>query len=84
MKQTKLQYNVIFRSEPEGGYSVIVPALPGCISYGRDLKQARAMAADAINCYILSLKKHKEPIPSDEDTFISSIQLPLAKSLSCA
>lgn len=84
MKQTKLQFNVIFRPEPEGGFTVIVPALPGCISYGRNLKEARKMAINAICGYITSLKKHKEPIPSDEETFISSIRLPLNKSLVCA
>ena len=84
MKQTKLQFNVVFRPEPEGGFSVIVPALPGCISYGRNLKEARQMAVDAICGYIASLKKHKEPIPSDEETFIGSIRLPLSRTLVCA
>ncbi len=84
MKQTKLQFNVIFRPEPEGGFTVVVPALPGCISYGRNLKEARQMTVDAICGYVASLKKHKEPIPSDEETFISSIRLPLNKSPVCA
>lgn len=36
MDQIKnLKYNVIFRSEPEGGYTVLVPSLPGCITYGK-------------------------------------------------
>lgn len=68
-------YNVIFRPEVEGGFTVIVPSLPGCITYGRDLKQARKMAIDAIKGYIVSLKKHKEPIPTDEETFFSSIEI---------
>jgi len=84
MEKTKLQFNIIFRPEPEGGFTVIVPALPGCISYGRDLKGARKMAIDAICGYITSLKKHKEPIPSDDETFFGSIRLPLNKSLICA
>ena len=68
-------YNLIFRPEPEGGFTVIVPALPGCVSYGRTLAEAKRMAADAIKGYIASLKKHKEPIPSDNESFISSIQV---------
>lgn len=55
-----LQYNVIFRPEAEGGFSVIVPSLPGCITYGKDLAEAKEMAVDAIKGYIASLKKHKE------------------------
>ncbi|MDD4901458.1 MAG: type II toxin-antitoxin system HicB family antitoxin [Patescibacteria group bacterium] len=84
MKPEKLQYNVIFRPEPEGGYTVMVPALPGCITYGHNLKEARKMAANAIQGYLLSLKKHKEPIPSDDETFIGSVRLSLNKTLVCA
>lgn len=83
MKQEKLQYNVIFRPEPEGGYTVMVPALPGCITYGRNLKEARRMAVDAIQGYLLTLKKHKESIPSDDETFIGSVRLS-NKSFACA
>lgn len=69
-----LSYNSIFRPEPEGGYTVIVPALPGCITYGKDLHEARTMAADAIAGYITSLEKHGESIPTDKESFIASIQ----------
>ncbi|MCK4781588.1 type II toxin-antitoxin system HicB family antitoxin [Candidatus Parcubacteria bacterium] len=69
------RYNVIFRPEPEGGFTVIVPSLPGCISYGKDLKQAKEMAIDAIKGYIVSLKKHKEPVPTDEEDFFTSVEI---------
>ncbi len=68
-------YNVIFKPEPEGGFTVIVPTLPGCVSYGKDLTEARAMAKDAIKAYIASLKKHKEPIPSDDNVLTSVIDI---------
>ncbi len=70
-----LQYNVIFRPETEGGFTVIVPSLPGCISYGKDLAEAKKMAVDAIKGYIASLKKHKEQIPTDRESFFSSIEI---------
>ena len=70
-----LHYNLVFQPEPEGGFTVIVPALPGCITYGKNLKEARSMAIDAIQCYISSLLKHNEPIPSDNESFISSINI---------
>lgn len=69
------RYNVIFRPEPEGGFTVIVPSLPGCITYGRNLKEAREMAIDAIKGYVASLKKHKEPIPTDEESFFGSVEI---------
>jgi len=40
-----------------------VPSLPGCITYGKNLQEAKEMAVDAIKGYIISLKKHKECIP---------------------
>lgn len=71
-----IRYNLILRAEPEGGFTVMVPALPGCITYGKNLEEARAMARDAIRAYIASLKKHREPIPSsDSESFLGSIEL---------
>lgn len=68
-------YNVIFKPETEGGFTVIVPILPGCVSYGRDLNEAKEMALDAIKGYLASLKKHKESIPTDEGTFFTSLDI---------
>ncbi len=70
-----LNYNIILRPEPEGGFTVFVPALPGCVSYGKNLTEAKNMARDAVEGYIASLRKHRELIPSDEETFIASIQI---------
>ncbi|MDP3778541.1 MAG: type II toxin-antitoxin system HicB family antitoxin [bacterium] len=77
-----LQYNVVLRPEPEGGFTVIVPALPGCVTYGRDLSEAKKMAIDAIEGYLASLEKHHEPIPSEDKSLITSVRikrLPLKK-----
>ena len=73
--QRTIYYNTIFKIEPEGGFTVIVPSLPGCITYGKDLKEAKEMAVDAIEGYLESLKKHKESIPSDEADFITHIEI---------
>jgi predicted RNase H-like HicB family nuclease len=66
-------YNVIYKPEPEGGFTAIVPSLPGCVTYGETLEQAQAIAKDAIIAYLASMKKHKEGIPTDTNTFISTI-----------
>jgi len=66
-------YNVMFRPEPEGGYTALVPALPGCVTYGRTLDEARKMAKDAISGYVASLRKRGEPVPSDEQTLVASL-----------
>ena len=59
------QFTVIMDRQPEGGYLVTVPALPGCYTKGRTLKKAHEMAADAIRAYCASLLKHGAPIPTD-------------------
>lgn len=67
MVNMRLHYNIVLQPEPEGGFTVTVPALPGCITYGKNLVEAKRMAFDAIMGYITSLQNHKEPIPSDND-----------------
>lgn len=70
-----LRYNIIFTPEPEGGFTVVVPSLPGCVTYGKSLAEARKMAKDAIKAYIASLKKHNEPIPDSEGDLVSSLEI---------
>ena len=41
-----------FKAPSASGYQVTVPLLPGLITYGRTLAEAREMARDAIRCYI--------------------------------
>ena len=57
-----LNYEVVFRAEPEGGFTVNFPALQGCITYGENLKEAEEMAKDAIELYLESLRAHGEDI----------------------
>lgn len=75
MAKSHYRYNVMLRPEPEGGFTVIVPALPGCVTYGRTLTEAKKMAKDAIAGYLKSLKKHREPSPTDDETLVASLDL---------
>lgn len=70
-----LHYNLIFTPEPEGGFTVTVPALPGCVTYGKTLTEAKKMAKDAIAGYLAVLKKHKQPIPTDANSFFSTVDI---------
>jgi antitoxin HicB len=47
------------------GYQVTVPLLPGLITYGRTLNEAREMARDAIKCHLEGLREAGEPIPDE-------------------
>ena len=64
-----LTYRVLLHKEPEGGYTVTVPVLQGCVTYGETLEEALEMAKDAIALYLESLSVHNDPIPTEENTF---------------
>jgi predicted RNase H-like HicB family nuclease len=57
-----LSYRILLRKEPEGGYTVTVPSLPGCITYGDTIEDAKKMAKEAIELYIESLREHNDLI----------------------
>ena len=62
-----LNYKILLKKEPEGGFTVLVPSLPGCITYGDTLDEAIEKAKEAIEVYIESLKAHGEEIPTEEN-----------------
>jgi predicted RNase H-like HicB family nuclease len=72
LKKT-LFYKIFLRPEPEGGYTVIVPTLPGCITYGEEVEEALKMAKEAIEGYIEGLKEQGEEIPTDEGILETTI-----------
>ncbi|MEA3422082.1 MAG: type II toxin-antitoxin system HicB family antitoxin [Acidobacteriota bacterium] len=63
-----LRYKILLRKEPEGGYTVIVPSLPGCITYDDTIEEAINMAKEAIELYIESLQTYGEEIPTEDGT----------------
>jgi predicted RNase H-like HicB family nuclease len=67
MNNPAYEYTAFFEAN-ESGYTVTVPALPGLVTEGKDLEEAREMAMDAIRCYIQGLRKAKEPIPIEKET----------------
>jgi predicted RNase H-like HicB family nuclease len=66
-------YRIVLKKEPEGGYTVTVPALPGCITYGEDVEEAITMAEEVIELYIEELQSRGEEIPDDSNTLEYSI-----------
>ena len=59
-------YTVIynyFRDDDAEGYSVVVPALPGIVTWGRTLEEAEANAREALACHIEGMLKDGEPLP---------------------
>jgi antitoxin HicB len=60
-------YTAVFDPVPEGGYVVTFPGLPGLVTEGETLEEARAMAADALRCYLEGHLEDGLPIPGEED-----------------
>ena len=52
-----------FQFEPEGGYTVSVPSLPGCITYGETFETAFTMIEDAIDGWIEVARVKGIPVP---------------------
>ena len=55
-----------------------MPLLPGLITYGRTLAEAREMARDAIRCHREGLKKDGERIPDEKNAIPERLQVALS------
>ena len=60
-----MRFTVVLEQEPDGGYVVTVPALPGCVSQGDTRQEAMANIREAIEAYVEALEKAGDPIPLD-------------------
>ncbi len=66
-------FTVIFTLAEEGGYVVTCPSLPGLVTEGDTLAEAREMAGEAIAGYIEVLLKDGQPIPEDSRSLTEKI-----------
>ncbi|MGA2711611.1 MAG: type II toxin-antitoxin system HicB family antitoxin [Bryobacteraceae bacterium] len=73
-------YTVLFEAAEEGGFVVTCPALPGLVTEGDTLEEARRMAQDAIRAYLESLHKDHQPIPLDRPPLKEEIHVMLPES----
>ena len=76
MKQKVLKYDVIFEEQPDGGYTVTVPSLAGCISEGDTFEQAKENIEDAIKLYVEDLAADGEETPvGDTSVFMGQVTI---------
>jgi predicted RNase H-like HicB family nuclease len=59
-------FTFVFNPEPEGGFTVTCPALPGLVTYGKTMDEARVMARDAMEGLIEAMLEKGEPIPESD------------------
>ena len=60
-----MRYTVVLEQEPDGGYVVTVPALPGCVSQGDTRSDALANIREAIELYLEGCRDAGDPIPTE-------------------
>lgn len=63
------RYTIILEHQPDGGYHVFCPALPGCRTEGDSLDEALDNIKEVIGLYIESLKAHGEDVPKEDLMF---------------
>lgn len=81
MKGNILKYDVIFEEQPDGGYTVTVPSLPGCISEGDTFEQAKRNISDAIKLYVEDLDAEGEDVPKrNSNIFMGQVAVNILNS----
>ncbi len=67
-----MRFKVVLQASDEGGYTVYVPSLPGCISEGETVEEALRNIQEAIELY---LEPVEDDLIMDENTLVHEIEL---------
>lgn len=62
-----MRFKVVLEPQEEGGYTVYVPSLPGCVSQGETIPEAMTNIKEAIELYLESFKERKLSLPRIEE-----------------
>ena len=74
------RYMAVFEPNEQGGFNVSFPAIPGCVTFGTSLADAKRMAKDALALWIEELLSEKEELPKEEgDPRFERIEVAVAK-----
>jgi len=65
--EAKGKYRIVLEPQEEGGYTVYVPALPGCVSQGETTDEAMDNIREAIMVYLESLRERGIALPEIEE-----------------
>lgn len=72
------EYNAVFTSDKEGGFSVSVPELPGCFSEGDTFEEAQRNIKEAIVLYLQPDTSNKNVYSINaRDQFMTSVRVQL-------
>jgi antitoxin HicB len=71
-------FTMVYEPAEEGGYVVTCPALPGLVTEGETLEEARRMAEDALRGYLESLLEDGLSIPPNKTPITEPMEIALA------
>lgn len=75
MKKAIHSYPVLYEADPEGGFVVFAPTLPGCHTQGETLEEAERNIAEAIGLYLECLVAEKASIPEASKSFYGTVNV---------
>ncbi|MBA2449653.1 MAG: type II toxin-antitoxin system HicB family antitoxin [Chloroflexi bacterium] len=79
------RYTVVLTPDPEeGGYGVLVPALPGCFSQGGTVDEALANVREAIQLHLEGIEEDGEPAPEDVTPLLALVPVPTPHTVAAA
>ena len=68
-----MDFKVVLETDPEGGYVVCCPTLPGCYSQGDTIDEAMANIREAVVLCLEDMKAHNERVPDPSKTLVGSV-----------
>jgi predicted RNase H-like HicB family nuclease len=72
---TERRYTIHLLPEPEGGFTVRVPALPPVVTYGRTREEALDHAREAIEAVLDVYRDEGIAIPDDVETRLETLTI---------
>ena len=70
-----MKYTVVLEEAEEGGYTVSVPALPGCISEGDTYEDALENIRDAIALYVRAIARDLEELKQRREFRLAEVMV---------
>jgi predicted RNase H-like HicB family nuclease len=73
-----LKFTAVFEEDPDGGFVVSIPTLPGCLSHGQTFEEAKKNIQEAVGLYLEVLKEKGEEAPEvSGETILATILAPM-------
>ena len=72
MKEKTYSYSILLTPAEEGGFTVTVPALPGCITEGDTFEEAMRNAREVVELCVEDMLAHGETLPVEAAPAIAS------------